>query len=182
MFELKYWNVFFVIVYVWILVRLIKNLRSKNFSLKHEAKMLLVLLGIVVIVRIVYFPWHHVDGKIGTLKFDSSKILPLWINFTPIIHMFDSYDGWQMNIIGNITMFIPIGIFWPLCFKELNTIGKSILAGVGFPLFIEITQLFFYERCTDIDDLLMNTTGYIIGTLIYFGVRKLWYNQKKCHR
>ncbi|MDO4506108.1 MAG: VanZ family protein, partial [Spirochaetales bacterium] len=108
-----------------------------------------------------------------TLKFDGSRILPVWVNFLPIVHMFDRYDGWLMNIIGNITMFIPIGIFWPLCFKKLNSIEKSVLAGVGFPLFIEISQLFFYERCTDIDDLLMNTTGYIIGTLIYFGVKKL---------
>lgn len=173
MFEIKYWSVFFTIVVLWILIRMIDFLRKKEFSLKHEAKMLLILVGIVVIVRIVYFPWHHVNGEIGTLKFDSSKVLPLWVNFTPIVHMFDIYDGWLMNIIGNITMFIPIGFFWPLCFKELNIIGKSILAGVGFPLFIEITQLFFYERCIDIDDLLMNTTGYIIGTLIYFGIKKL---------
>ena len=173
MFEIKYWSVFLIIVFLWIIIRVINFLRKKEFSVKHEAKMLLVLLGFVVIVRIVYFPWHHVNGKIATLKFDGSRILPLWVNFLPIVHMFDSYDGWLMNIIGNITMFIPIGIFWPLCFKKLNSIEKSVLAGVGFPLFIEISQLFFYERCTDIDDLLMNTTGYIIGTLIYFGVKKL---------
>ncbi|MCQ2579955.1 MAG: VanZ family protein [Treponemataceae bacterium] len=173
MFEIKYWTAFAFIAAVWILIRLIINFTAKNFSLKNEAKMLLVFIGIVVIVRIVYFPWHHVNGKIGTLKFDSSKILPFWINFVPIIHMFDSYDGWLMNIIGNITMFIPIGIFWPLCFKELNSIGKSTLAGIGFTLFIETSQLLFYERCTDIDDLLMNTTGYIIGTLIYFAIKKI---------
>ena len=105
MFEIKYWSVFFTIVVLWILIRMINFLRKKEFSLKHEAKMLLVLLGIIVIIRIVYFPWHHVNGEIGTLKFDSSKILPLWINFTPIVHMFDIYDGWLMNIIGTLIYF-----------------------------------------------------------------------------
>ena len=111
MFEIKYWSVFLIIVFLWIIIRVINFLRKKEFSVKHEAKMLLFLLGFVVIVRIVYFPWHHVNGEIGTLKFDGSRILPLWVNFLPIVHMFDSYDGWLMNIIGNITMFIPIGIF-----------------------------------------------------------------------
>jgi glycopeptide antibiotics resistance protein len=83
------------------------------------------------------------------------------------------YDGWQINIIGNITMFIPVGLAWPLCFKKLDTIGKTVLVGAGFPLFIEITQLPFYDRCSDVDDLILNTTGIFIGALIYFGVTRL---------
>jgi glycopeptide antibiotics resistance protein len=83
------------------------------------------------------------------------------------------YDGWQINIIGNITMFIPVGLAWPFCFKKLDTIGKTVLIGAGFPLFIEITQLPFYDRCSDIDDLILNTTGIFIGALIYFGIRRL---------
>ena len=135
--------------------------------------MLLVYICIIVITRIVYFPWHHVNGQIVPMRFDISKVLPPWVNLLPIVHLFDIYDGWKMNIIGNITMFIPVGIVWPICFKELDTIGKAILAGGGFSLFIEITQLLFYERCSDIDDLLLNTTGVTIGSLIYFGVYKL---------
>lgn len=107
------------------------------------------------------------------MKFDASKVIPPWVNLVPIVHLFDIYDGWQMNIIGNITMFIPVGIVWPICFKKIDTIGKTILAGTGFSLLIEITQLFFYERCSDIDDLILNTTGVAIGALIYFKYKKL---------
>lgn len=107
------------------------------------------------------------------MKFDASRIIPPWVNLVPIVHLFDIYDGWQMNIIGNITMFIPVGIVWPVCFKKLNTIGKAILAGAGFSLFIEISQLLFYERCSDIDDILLNTAGVAVGALIFFGCKKL---------
>ena len=51
---------------------------------------------------------------------------PFWINLTPIVHMFDVYDGWLINIIGNIAMFIPVGLAWPFCFKKLDTIGKTV--------------------------------------------------------
>ena len=62
--------------------------------------------------------------------------------------------------------------------EGLNTIGKTVLAGIGFPLFIEITQLPFYDRCSDIDDIILNTTGILISAVIYFGVKRL----KNCNK
>ena len=78
----------------------------------------------------------------------------------------------NVNIIGNISMFIPVGACWPFCFKRLNTVWKSILAGFGLTLFIELSQLVFYDRCSDIDDLIMNGTGAIIGSILYFIFRR----------
>lgn len=173
-FEITYWGMFAVITVIWVLVRAVVALSKKNFSWKEELKMLLVYICIVVIARIVNFPMRHIDGKIGTMKFNADEVFPMWINFVPIVHMFDVYDGWFINIIGNITMFIPVGIVWPICFKKLDSVGKAVLAGAGFSFSIEVFQLFFYERCSDIDDLIMNTTGVLIGAFITFGCRKLF--------
>jgi len=173
MLEISYPQVFIFIVLAWIILRICSWTLIRKNTLIHELKLLLVLLCLLVITRIVYFPWHHVDGHIGPLIFDSSKILPLRINLIPLVRLSDQYAGWQMNIIGNITMFIPVGIIWPLCFKKLNNIWKTLLAGAGFSLIIEITQLAFYQRSTDIDDLILNTSGVLIGALLYFGIRKL---------
>ena len=76
-------------------------------------------------------------------------------------------------------MFIPVGLAWPFCFKKLDTIGKTVLVGAGFPLFIEITQLPFYDRCSDVDDLILNTTGILIGAIIYFGIKRLTIRKKR---
>ncbi|MCR5640642.1 MAG: VanZ family protein [Lachnospiraceae bacterium] len=171
MFELTYWTMLGLITVGWIVFRFLVNRNLNQVSWKRELQLLMVYICIIVLVRIVYFPWHHVNGHIDTLKFDATK--PLWINLVPLVHLFDIYDGWQMNIIGNITMFIPVGIVWPICFHELNTVGKTTLAGFGFTLLIEITQLAFYERCSDVDDMILNTTGVLIGALITFGVRKI---------
>ena len=41
-------------------------------------------------------------------------------------------------------------------------------------LFIFITLAWpFYDRCSDVDDLILNTTGILIGTIIYFGIKRL---------
>lgn len=173
MFEITYGEMFTAITVIWILIRTIKGIRSRTVSWKRELQLLLVFICIIVVARIVYFPWHLVDGKIGTLIFDSSRITPFWINTVPFVHMFDKYDGWKMNLLGNIAMFIPVGIVWPAYFKKLDTVGKTVLAGFGFTLFIEISQLLFYERNSDIDDIILNTTGMLIGALIWFGIRRL---------
>lgn len=173
MFEITYGGVFAFITLAWIAARAICNARSKNLDWKYELKLLTVYICLVVIARIVYFPMRLVEGRIGSLILDVEKIFPMWINLVPVAHLFDVYDGWQINIIGNVTMFIPVGLAWPFCFRKLDSVGKTVLAGVGFPLLIEITQLPFYDRCSDVDDIILNTTGILIGALIYFGVKRL---------
>lgn len=174
--EIKFGQMIIAITLVWVIIRSlanIKNIKKKNVSWKREAQLLLVYVCIVVISRIVNFPMHHVDGHIGTMKFDAARAIPPRVNLIPFVHMIDVYDGWLVNIIGNVAMFIPVGIVWPVCFKKLDSIAKTILAGAGFSLFIEITQLPFFERCSDIDDLLLNTLGAAIGAVIYFVCREL---------
>ena len=179
MFEITYQGLFIFITFAWIAVRVFCNSKNKKADWKQEAKLLTVYICLVVIARMVYFPMRLVDGQIGTLVLDVEKMFPLWINLTPVVHLFDVYDGWLINIIGNITMFIPVGLIWPFCFKKLDTVGKTVLAGGGFSLFIEITQLPFYDRCSDFDDIILNTSGVLTGTLIYFGVKRLKTRNKK---
>ena len=124
---------------------------------------------IVVIVRFTFCPFGKVDGKIQPLLFDSTKIFPLWVNFKPFVYLFD-YPTMRealLNLIGNTAMFIPLGIVWPAVFKKLNTHGKVIAAGVGVSLTIEILQLLFFDRATDIDDLILNSCGFLMGYGIY---------------
>lgn len=173
MFEITYKGLFIFITLAWIAARAVCGIKNRKADWKYEAKLLTVYICLVVIARIVYFPMRLVEGRIASLVLDVDKIFPLWINLIPIVHLFDVYDGWLINIIGNVTMFIPVGLVWPLCFKKLDTVGKTVLAAAGFPLFIEITQLPFYDRCSDVDDLILNTAGIFIGALIYFGIKLL---------
>ena len=172
MFEITYGGMFLFISLAWVLGAGVRSIRRGRVDWKREAKLLTVYICLIVIARIVYFPMRPVEGRIGTLVLDTEKLFPLWINPVPIVHLLDVYDGWLINIIGNVAMFIPVGLIWPFCFRKLDTLGKTVLAGAGFSLFIEITQLPFYDRCSDIDDLLLNTAGILLGAMIWFGIRK----------
>ena len=172
MIEITYFQLFLFTTIIWIITRLIVAIKSKAFSVKRECQMLLVYVCIVVIFRFVYFGYHLVNGKIPTLKLGFEDDIHDMISIIPFFFVVDRYDGWQMNIIGNIAMFIPVGIVWPICFRKLDTLKKTILASAGFTLFIEVTQLFCLGRHTDIDDLILNTFGAAIGACIVFLIRR----------
>lgn len=172
-FEINYLQLFSAAAVIWVIIRAVCAVKAKKISLSREALLLLVFVCIVVVARIVYFPWHLEDGHVVPMVFDSTKIIPVWYNLTPVVHLFDVYDDRLLNIFGNIALFIPVGIVWPLCFKKLRSIGRTVLACFGYTVCIEISQLFFFDRCSDVDDVLLNTTGALIGALIFFGCRRL---------
>lgn len=173
--EIFYSQMVIIISALWLLVRGICWLKNKRIDWKREAQLLLVYICIVVVVRFTFCPFGKVDGKIQPLLFDKDKILPFWLNFLPFVHWFEypTMKEVLLNLIGNTAMFIPLGIVWPSVFKKLNTHGKVIAAGVGVSLIIEVLQLPFYGRATDIDDLILNSAGYLMGYGIYLLAHKL---------
>ena len=159
---------------LWILVRLLVYFKTNRFSWKREAQLLLVYICLVVIVRLTFFPFSKVDGKVQPLLFAPSNIIPFRLNFLPFVNLMD-YEVRRealINVIGNSFLFLPVGIVYPIVYKKLNTHGKIIAAGVGTSLAIEILQLLFFDRVTDIDDLILNSAGYLLGYGIYLLVTK----------
>ena len=130
---------------------------------------MLVYICLVVVARFTFFPFSKVNGQVQPLLFDPNSIFPPRINLLPVVYLFDYpiFREALINFIGNTAMFIPLGIIWPAVFKKLDTHKKVIAAGVGYSLLIEISQLPFFDRVSDIDDLLLNTIGFAAGYGIY---------------
>lgn len=76
-----------------------------------------------------------------------------------------NYAFLVINIIGNIVAFIPLGLFLPML-QSKNKLFQCLFYSFLMSLSIELIQLIAY-RVTDIDDLLLNTAGGVIGYLIY---------------
>ena len=160
---------------LWILNRMLIWRKAGSVSFTREAELILVYICLIVVVRFTFFPFSKVDGRVQPLIFDPVQMWNFRINLLPLVYLADYEVLWEMkvNLIGNIAMFIPIGIIWPSVYRKLDTHKKVIAAGVGFSLLIEILQLPFYDRVTDIDDLILNSLGFLIGYGIYLMVKKL---------
>ena len=173
--QISYTSMLVFISFAWCLVRAICAIKNKSVDWKREIRLILVYICIVVVARFTFFPFSKVNGEIQPLIFEGSKAFPFRVNWVPFVNLFDYPEMRDIliNVIGNTAMFIPLGIVWPSVYKGLNTHRKVILAGVGVSLFIEILQLPFYDRVSDVDDLLLNSLGFIIGYLLYLLARQL---------
>ncbi len=144
-------------------------IKKKHIDWKREAFLLLIYINFSVIIRFTFFPMSKVDGRIQPLIFDIATAFPFRVNLIPFVNLFD-YDNKRdllLNVIGNVAMFIPSGIVLPIVYKRLDTFGRVLVAGAGISLCIEIIQLPFRVRATDIDDLVLNTVGVIVGYGLY---------------
>ena len=79
----------------------------------------------------------------------------------------------RINIIGNIVMFVPWGLGLPLLWKKFRSPWKVALMSLFLPVCIEFIQL-FVGRTVDVDDVILNFTGGILGGLIYLVLRFLF--------
>ena len=164
-----------LITALWILVRFGFWRKTRQFDWKRELQLIFVYICIFVVVRFTFFPFSKVNGQVQPLELDLANIFPPRINLIPFVYLFDypTMKEALINVIGNTLMFLPLGIVWPAVFKQLDTHWKAILAGIGTSLVIEILQLPFYSRLSDIDDLILNSLGYLMGYSIYVLVKKL---------
>ncbi len=81
-------------------------------------------------------------------------------------------DAFMVNIVGNVVMFMPWGfgivLLWESRRKALWIGAYSLL----LPLFIETSQLFI-GRSVDVDDLILNFMGSILGAGGFFLLRSI---------
>lgn len=164
----------------WVFFRSAAYIKTKRISWKSEAIQLLFLVNLLVIYRMTFHPFSKVDGQVQPLLFDAATAWPFRMNLVPFVNLLDYPTKGEilLNVIGNSTMFIPTGIMTPLIYKKLNSFKKTVLTGFLISLAIEIIQLPFAVRCSDVDDLILNTLGCILGygILTLCRCRKLWRN------
>ena len=86
-----------------------------------------------------------------------------------------------MDIILNVLLFVPFGFIIPCLSKKLAHWWAAIPLGLLFSLCIEFTQYSAKLGTADVDDLINNSIGTIIGWILYLIVLKKlrWSKAKK---
>lgn len=80
-------------------------------------------------------------------------------------------DGFLVNFVGNIVMFVPWGFGLTLLWKKNQRIWIIVLYSLGLTVMIETLQLFI-GRSVDVDDLILNFIGSCLGAVAYHVLRR----------
>lgn len=84
------------------------------------------------------------------------------------------------NLLGNVLIFLPFGFFMAMA-SRYRSFLSTLIYSFALSLTIELSQLFMKVGCFDVDDLLLNTIGGILGfiTFLICNVIRRNYAKKK---
>ena len=71
------------------------------------------------------------------------------------------------NLGANLLMFVPMGIYLPLLWPKLRHLGKCLGLWIGMILTVELVQLLTLQGSFDIDDVILNTLGFLGGFVVF---------------
>lgn len=81
------------------------------------------------------------------------------------------------QLLLNVAMFVPVGLLLPLASRHLNRFWRTAAACLGITLAIETLQ-YFIGRSADIDDVLLNLLGGMLGYGLFALARRRYGRQR----
>lgn len=83
-----------------------------------------------------------------------------------------------LNLAGNVIGFLPFGFFLPMLFRRVRRWYIVLLFSMEFSIMIELIQLIKKVGSCDVDDVILNTLGGLLGYVCYWIVQ---YVRRKSH-
>ncbi len=136
---------------------------------------------ILLLIKILFL------SRVSLLElFNGQRTIVRSINLLPFHSIMEYISGSSENlkrfafgnVVGNVAIFVPFGIYLPL-FKKDKRIITNLLFVFLVSLLVEIIQGFFGIGTSDIDDVILNCLGGWIGILGYNFLLFLLRDKKK---
>lgn len=170
-----------VAIPVWFIARgaFRKKTTGIDISFSREFLLFVFYLYLITIAAITVVPLsysvHRTPGA-NDISMIPFKTTGNAIRYGMRMHQQFSISLLLQNTMGNIVMFIPFGFLLPLVFKTANSFFRILLAGLFFSAVIELVQYversYGVYRSVDIDDVILNTIGALVGWIILCALRK----------
>ena len=144
------------------------------------------VLFVLYIVFLVYFlflaEWY---GRTGTgedyrYNLELFREIRRFITYREQLRMFAVFA----NLIGNILIFVPYGFFISMA-AERRGFFKTLFCSFGLSLCVELVQLVTRVGSFDVDDILLNTIGGILGYILFAicnGIRRRYHVRREKRR
>ena len=157
-----------IVLAIWIVSRIIRAIVYKKINLFREILLWVMFLYVIFLLFRTFEPFTILIQR----EHQRANFIPLQgiLSMIEKASIFDQDMTRRIvfvNIVGNILIFSPLGMTIPLLEKRLNKGWLVVLLGLSFSLTIEIAQTFLVDRVFDVDDLILNSFGTLMGFLVY---------------
>ncbi|MCX7748313.1 MAG: VanZ family protein [Clostridia bacterium] len=146
-----------------------KNKKTKDSTLHPGMKFIVNASFYVYLVILLY---QLFLGRYRTYGAERRYNIRPFNTISRFIEHYDqvTFHSWVINLIGNVVVFMPFGFFLPILFRKINGLGKAFLISMLFSLCAEMIQFIFNVGWFDVDDILLNTAGAVLGFVLYKGL------------
>ena len=153
---------------------------------RRERIQTIFLYGVFICYLLLYLKILFLSRVSLLDLFNSQRIISRSINLIPFHSIMEYLSGSSENlkrfafgnVVGNIAIFVPLGIYLPL-FRNDKRVTTNLLLLFIVSLFVEIIQGLFGIGASDIDDVILNCLGGWIGILGYKFLFFLLQDEKK---
>lgn len=158
------------IFFVFPFIRFVKH----KANLIRIAGLFFLFLYTIILVKAVIFP-IYLKGMIPAGP-PAINVVPFKSIIETFIYM--SVKTSLIQVVGNIVLFIPLGFLIPIINGNVNKLSKIMILIFSVSLSIELVQFFISlaagvpSHVTDIDDIILNFIGGIIGYFVYLIINK----------
>lgn len=156
-----------VVAALALLVVLVAVLGGMRRALRITPWVLLAMTTVAILVATLGFGVGDPDAQAG-------------LNLEPFTEIrrglrAGASDAVAANVWGNVAMFVPIGLLlvWLLTSPLIARVIMATIAGIGLSVIIELAQLTL-RRVADIDDVILNGSGALLGALVGMVTVLLW--------
>lgn len=156
--------------------------------LKQGTKKIIRTLGVlaflIYVLLLIYFLFFAEEYGRGV---DAERIYHYnLIPFAEISRFWKYRDvvgdtAFYTNVFGNVLGFLPFGFILPVIQPKMNHFFLIVLSGFLLSLGVEVIQLFTRVGSFDVDDLILNTIGALLGYLLFAicnQIRRKYYGEE----
>lgn len=147
------WPMLFIFAVILISIRITYLLCNKERFVFHKE---LLTLCFIIYILLLYYIVTFQDNNYGTNNF---------IPFREIFRYDLDSKLFIRNVLGNVLLFVPFGMFVTY-YVKVNKVYIPIILSLIVSCAIEFAQSLI-GRTADIDDVILNVLGGIIGCLIF---------------
>lgn len=138
-------------------------MRTDMKRFRALGKLLFLMYIFFLLYFLIFAEWYGRSGEMTGYHYNLvlfQEIQRFWI--------YREQLGWISfaNLVGNVAIFIPFGFFMPWA-SRFRSFFLTLFYSLGFSLVVEAFQLVTRVGSFDVDDLLLNTIGGIIGYILF---------------
>ena len=153
------------LLYTWIIATIIRQKQESFIQIVLQSSfyvyffMVLTLTGYFILFKEVsaHGWWHKIILRVD--QRDRVNLVPFKV--------FKRYKPFDRELVGNLIMLFPLGIYLPLLYKRTSGFFAVASIGLTVSICIELLQLATSYRSADIDDVILNTIGACLGFFVY---------------